>query len=161
MNATRIVVGTDGSAPSKQALRWAAHFAANSGARIDAVAAWNWPSGGGWGLAPVPMDFDPRLDAEKWLTQAVDEVFGADRPKDMRLIVDQGNAAHVLLEQSKGARMLIVGSRGHGGFAGLLLGSVSSSVAEHATCPVLVIHGDREPVEVDFGPPTIEQASHV
>jgi nucleotide-binding universal stress UspA family protein len=52
-------------------------------------------------------------------------------------------AAKVLLDVSQGAIMLVVGSRGHGGFAGLLLGSVSANVAEHAPCPVLVIHGDQ------------------
>jgi nucleotide-binding universal stress UspA family protein len=54
----------------------------------------------------------------------------------------------VLLDESDGAQMLVVGSRGHGGFMGLLLGSVSASVAEHATCPVLVLHGNEPPLRL-------------
>jgi nucleotide-binding universal stress UspA family protein len=65
----------------------------------------------------------------------------------MNLVVREGNPAHVLLESSAGAMMLVVGSRGRGGFAGLILGSVSAAVAEHASCPVLVVHGDK-PVPV-------------
>lgn len=137
----RIVVGVDGSEPSKRALRWAARIAAAEGARIDAVAAWDFTPAFGWNA--LPMGYSPRLDIEKALTETVDEVFGADRPKDMRLITLEGRAAQVLIAASKGALMLVVGSRGHGGFMGLLLGSVSSTVAEHATCPVLVVH---EPV---------------
>jgi nucleotide-binding universal stress UspA family protein len=136
----RIVVGVDGSKQSKQALRWAARIAATTGARIDAIAAWQFPVGYGWGA--VPLEWSPGQDMEKVLTESVDEVFGGDRPEDMRLAVHEGGAARVLLEESEGALMLVVGSRGHGGFAGMLLGSVSASVAEHANCPVLVVHGD-------------------
>lgn len=141
----RVVVGVDGSEQSKQALRWAAHFAASAGAYIDAVTAWQYPGAFGW--SAVPVDWDPRQDMGKTLTEAVDQVFGAQRPKDIRLRVLEGNAAKVLLDESRGALMLVVGSRGHGGFAGLLLGSVSANLAEHATCPVLVIHGDHNPTE--------------
>jgi nucleotide-binding universal stress UspA family protein len=137
----RVVVGVDGSKQSEQALRWAAHFAATFGARIDAIAAWMLPTGYGWG--GVPMEWSPEQDMEKILTNSVDRVFGAQRPKDMRLIVREGNPAKVLLDESDGALIMVVGSRGHGGFAGLLLGSVSTSTAEHATCPVLVVHGDQ------------------
>ncbi len=142
----RVVVGVDGSEQSKRALKWAASYARATGARLDAVAAWQFPVGYGWGA--VPSDWRPGLDMEKVLSQTVDEVFGDERPADMRLAVHEGNAAKVLLEEGKGALMVVVGSRGHGGFAGLLLGSVSASVAEHATCPVLVVHGDRNPPEV-------------
>lgn len=139
--AARIVVGVDGSEPSKAALRWAAGFAAETGGFIDAVIAWQSPSDLGW--AYLPGDWRPDQDAEKLLTQAVDEVFGANRPLGLRLTVERGNPAKVLIDQSRNAELLVVGSRGHGGFAGLLLGSVSASCAEHAKCPVLVVH-DRQ-----------------
>ena len=138
-----VVVGVDGSDGSKQALRWAAHIAASSNTAIEAVAAWEFPLGYGWGA--VPQDWNLADDTQANLAQTVDEVFGADRPPGMRLTVVEGNAARVLVERSGGALMIVVGSRGHGGFAGLLLGSVSASVAEHSRCPVLVVHGDQGP----------------
>jgi nucleotide-binding universal stress UspA family protein len=142
MTANRLVVGVDGSEPSKAALRWAARFLASDGGRIDAVIAWHVPPSYSWAFAEP--DWHADQDAEKVLTETVDAVFGADRPPGTRLIVRQGDAAKVLLEESKGAELLVVGSRGHGGFAGLLLGSVSAKCAEHGTCPVLVVHGTLE-----------------
>jgi nucleotide-binding universal stress UspA family protein len=142
---SRVVVGVDGSTQSMQALRWAAHYAASVGAGIDVVAAWQYPTAYEW--SPIQQDWDPEQDMEKMLTEVVDEVFGAHRPHDIRLAVREGNAARLLLAESADALMLVVGSRGHGGFTGLLLGSVSSNVAEHATCPVLVIHGNQNPPE--------------
>ena len=79
----------------------------------------------------------------KCLTQAVDDVFGAAAADRSGAQGARGQQRQVLLDCSRDALMLVVGSRGHGGFAGLLLGSVSASVAEHASCPVLVVHGDR------------------
>jgi nucleotide-binding universal stress UspA family protein len=137
----RMIVGVDGSDESKEALRWAAHLAGTLGAEMTAVAAWHIPVS--YGIGGAAMAWDPAQDMTKCLTQTVDEVFGADRPIGLELRVHEGNAPQVLLDSSREALMLVVGSRGHGGFAGLLLGSVSSSVAEHATCPVLVVHGDR------------------
>lgn len=137
----RFVVGVDGSEPSKAALRWAARLAEATGGTIEAVTAWQMPVTFGWAYVP---DYHPDQDATKILAEAVEAVFGANRPAGMRLSVDEGNPAKVLLEHSAGAQMLIVGSRGHGGFVGLLLGSVSANCAEHATCPVLVIHGTTE-----------------
>ncbi len=134
----RIVVGVDGSEPSMSALQWAERMSAISGASIDAVIAWQAPPNYGWGY--VDASWRPDQDAEKVLTQTVDAVFGPDRPSHMRLIVAHGNAAKVLLDRSSNAQLLVVGSRGHGGFVGLLLGSVSASCAEHAKCPVLVVH---------------------
>jgi nucleotide-binding universal stress UspA family protein len=141
----RIVVGVDGSEQSKQALRWAAKFASTSGARLVVTAAWEYPTTYGW--AAWPQDWDLARDAKKALTATVDEVFGANRPAGADLIVREGGAARVLLEESTGAMMLVVGSRGHGGFVGMLLGSVSANVAEHASCPVLVVHGEELPAE--------------
>jgi nucleotide-binding universal stress UspA family protein len=139
----RVIVGVDGSPPSKQALRWAAHFATSVGARVEAVSAWDYPATYGW--AAWPQEWDPAADAQKALTSTVDEVFGTQRPAGLELTVRQGAAAGVLLSEAKGALMVIVGSRGHGGFVGMLLGSVSAKVAEHAACPVLVVHGDMLP----------------
>lgn len=142
--APRVVVGVDGSDPSRTALRWGAAIAKATGARLDAVIAWNYNTG--YGAGYLPVDLNPSTEADKVLTDAVDAVFGSDRPETMRLAVCQGQPARVLLDESEGALMLVVGSRGHGGFMGLLLGSVSASVAEHATCPVLVLHGDEPPI---------------
>jgi nucleotide-binding universal stress UspA family protein len=136
--SARVVVGVDGSEPSHQALRWAAKIADSCGAHIDAVAAWQYSIPFGW----TTPSWDPRADMEKVLTKTVDAALG-ERPPAMNLVVCEGNPAHVLLEKSGGALMVVVGSRGHGGFAGMLLGSVSAAVAEHASCPVLVVHGDK------------------
>jgi nucleotide-binding universal stress UspA family protein len=139
----RIVVGVDGSQPSQQALRWGVHLAAIFGARLEAVIAWEFPSSYGW--ASVPPEWNPGQDMEKVLDDTVRAVFGDQPPAVMQRQVLEGGAARVLLDASEGAIMLVVGSRGHGGFAGLMLGSVSANVAEHASCPVLVIHGDQAP----------------
>lgn len=136
---TCIVVGVDGSEPSQLALRWAAKIADASGAHIDAVAAWQYSIPLGW---TIPA-WDPRADMQQVLGKTVDRAFDGRRPADMNLVVCEGNPAHVLLEHSAGALMLVVGSRGRGGFVGLMLGSVSAAVAEHASCPVLVVHGDN------------------
>jgi nucleotide-binding universal stress UspA family protein len=141
----RIVVGVDGSEPSKQALRWARRMAAGAGARLEAVIAWQYPVLTGWGPGAIPLDYDLAQTMDKVLTDTVDATFGADRPADLKLTVMEGHPVSVLLSRSAGALMLVVGSRGHGGFVGLLLGSISASVAEHAECPVLVVHGDQLP----------------
>lgn len=138
----RVVVGVDGSEPSKSALRWARRIAAAEHADIDVVGAWAWPSV--MGIAGTPLDYSPQVEIEKALTEAVDEVFGADRPAGLTVRAVEGGAAHVLIEASRDALMVIVGSRGLGGFLALLLGSVSGHVAEHAFCPVLVVHGNKE-----------------
>jgi nucleotide-binding universal stress UspA family protein len=135
----RIVVGVDGSEQSKDALRYAARLAGPLDASLEVVGAWHVPIS--YGMAGPALDWDPKVDITKCVTQVVDDVFGPDRPADLAIVVVNGNAARILIERSRGAAMLVVGSRGHGGFAGLLLGSVSAVVAEHAMCPVLVMHG--------------------
>lgn len=138
----RIVVGIDGSDASHDALRWAVRLAPTLDARIDAIVAWEFPIMTGWeGVTPPP--FHPEENAIQILKESLDTVFGPTHPEDVAGRVMRGHASAVLLEASKNAEMLIVGSRGLGGFAGLLLGSVSSSCAEHATCPVLVVHGQK------------------
>ncbi len=143
----RIVVGVDGSEHSKQALRWATSLAAQVGATVDAVLAWEFPTTVGWSAGTyVPDTWNPEIDAEQTLDAAIDDVFGAARPAGLRAVLREGNAAKTLLEQSEGATMLVVGGRGHhGGFTGRLLGSASAHCAENATCPVLVVHGGQPP----------------
>jgi nucleotide-binding universal stress UspA family protein len=142
-NERWLVVGVDGSSHSEKALQWGAHLSATFGAGIVAVSAWDYPVGIGWGV--VPDDWRPDQDMEKILKDTLHKVFGHEMPTGLRTVVREGGAAKILLEESKGATLLVVGSRGHGGFAGLLLGSVSSNVAEHAPCPVLVVHGHQSP----------------
>ncbi|SOD73628.1 nucleotide-binding universal stress UspA family protein [Jatrophihabitans sp. GAS493] len=140
-----IVVGVDGSEPSKQALRWAEFLAHATGSTIEAVIVWGRPYGygmGSLGWGALPEGWDPAMDADKVLQETIDQVFGTQRPAGLTTASVQGGEAQQLLQLSRGCRMLIVGSRGHGGFAGLLLGSVSSACAEHSNCPVLVVHGD-------------------
>ncbi|HZC70757.1 MAG TPA: universal stress protein [Jatrophihabitans sp.] len=138
-NATRrLVVGIDGSPGAAEALRWAARHAELSGLGIDAVIAWQPPVSYGWAYGID--DWRPDADAEKTMTAQIDAIFGTQRPAHLRLLVREGHAAKVLIEASKDAELLVVGSRGHGGFAGLLLGSVSANCAERAHCPVVVVH---------------------
>ena len=133
----RIVVGVDGSVGSVNALKWAAALAPSLGAVIFAVTAWHFETS--WGTY-APPEWNPEADAQQVLEDALADAFGDQMPEGLAGHWYQGQAAHVLIEQSKTAIMLVVGSRGHGGFAGLLLGSVSAACAEHATCAVLVVH---------------------
>jgi nucleotide-binding universal stress UspA family protein len=134
----RIVVGVDGSGPSKLALRWAARPAPVLDAGIDAMIVWDFPAG--LGIAGLPDGWNPEADSGDTLDEALADAYGQDRPTDIRNQIRRGAPAKELLDASAKAEMLIVGSRGHSGFAGLLLGSVSNACAEHANCPVLVVH---------------------
>jgi nucleotide-binding universal stress UspA family protein len=136
----RIVVGVDGSEQSLSALRWAAVLAAATGADIDAVTAWEYPRS--YGEPVYTDDWRPDLDAEQVLEDALLEAFGEQRPTSLKTKVLEDPARVLLLEESAGADMVVVGSRGHGGFTGLLLGSVSAACTEQARCAVLVVHAD-------------------
>ncbi len=133
----RIIVGVDGSAQSKEALRWAARLAGAQSAAIEAVSAWHFSEYLGW--AAVPEGYAPKTETEKLLTQTVDDVFGSSRPADLQLSVYEGDPAQVLVELSRNALMVVVGSRGRGALSGLLLGSVSTKLTQLAACPVLVV----------------------
>jgi nucleotide-binding universal stress UspA family protein len=140
----RIVVGVDGSPGSEHALRWAASLAALMGCGVDAVAAWEIPMTA-YGWPNFPIGWEPGKDAAATLAATTKSAYGDHPPADLRHIVREGNAITVLMNAGSDARMLVVGSRGHGGFVGMLLGSVSAACAEHARCPVLVVHGDTAP----------------
>lgn len=143
-----VVVGADGSEPSLRALRWAAFLARSMQVGLTAVIAWQPMGLNSWGTAgwaAFPTDWDPAANAQAALDNAINAAFTAAIPAELNTAVLEGTPARVLLETSAEANMLVLGSRGHGGFAGLLLGSVSAACAEHAKVPVLVIHGTTPP----------------
>lgn len=138
----RIVVGVDGSKGSRTALEWALDEARLHQAKVTVVTAWS-PVMTGYVAAPAPF-VDPTLleeAAHQLLAHALEDVDTAGVPVETKVVSDA--AAHALLEESEEADLVVVGSRGRGGFAGLLLGSVSQQVAHHAHCPVVIVpsHG--------------------
>ncbi|HUY47773.1 MAG TPA: universal stress protein [Streptosporangiaceae bacterium] len=134
----RIVVGVDGSVPSKAALAWAVRQAALTGAVVEAVIAWEYPDT--YGLGPA-LGVDMEGIAATVVSDAITGVAGPGGPVKICPRVVEGHPARVLIEASAGADLLVVGSRGHGGFAGAVLGSVSQHCIQHATCPVVVVRG--------------------
>lgn len=134
----RIVVGVDGSEAGRQALRWALDEARRRNAIVEAVHAWHQPGAMSYGYLGQ-FDMEPfEEDARKVLDAAVDSVAVPGDPAIERLLIP-GGAASVLVDEAKGADLLVVGSRGRGGFTGLMLGSVSQQAAQHAPCPVVII----------------------
>jgi nucleotide-binding universal stress UspA family protein len=138
-----IVVGVDGSEGALGALRFAIEEAKIRKARVKAVYAWHVPPmayGAGW--APTPVDFDGyRKVAQEALDKSLVDAGAQD---DVDGEVSQGQPAEVLLAAAKGAALLVVGTRGLGGFRGLLLGSVSQQCVQHGPCPVVVVPSEVE-----------------
>lgn len=126
-----IVVGFDGSEGARQALAWAAAEAALRGERICVVKAW---SPGEFGTDAEIAEYQ-----EEHLRQEVSDLMKDHEGVAWQSQAIRGSAARVLLEEAAGADMLVVGSRGHGGFTGLLMGSVSQQVITHAGAPVVVV----------------------
>jgi nucleotide-binding universal stress UspA family protein len=137
----RIVVGVDGSDASLDALRWALRQAQLTNSELAAVSSWYYPSQ----IAEfVADDIDWGARARSLLDEALASV-DAEGDVTVTRTTAQGHPAQVLCDASKDADLLVVGSRGHGGFAGMMLGSVSVHVSAHADCPVVVVrhHGAR------------------
>ena len=135
------MVGVDGSVSSYTALRWAAAEAADHGADLVILKVWEHtllPPAGSVSVSEryVP---DPSQRTTKDLLKEIREVLGEDPPVLVQPRVKQGNPAKVLIEESADADLLVVGTRGHGGFIGLVLGSVSQHVAAYAKCSVTVV----------------------
>jgi nucleotide-binding universal stress UspA family protein len=134
----RIVVGTDGSPSSMAAVEWAANQAEHTGATLEVLMTWEWPVSFGWSL-PIPSDYDPGRDSEKLLRSLLEPVEKAHPGISIQPTVIEGHPAPLLVKASHGADLLVVGSRGHGEFAGMLLGSVSEHCVTNAHCPVVVL----------------------
>ena len=143
-NERFIVVGVDGSDPSLKALRWAAQQARLTGATLRVLTTWEVATGTGW-VPTFPVDYDPQAVARQALDEAVTETLGADPDVAVERIVKEGHAAPVLLAAAKDADLLVVGSHGHGAFAGMLIGSVSEHLVRHAPCAIVVVHCDKPP----------------
>ena len=141
----RIVVGVDGSASSQQALTWAVRQARATGAIVDACTAWEYPQfygSMGWTF-PDGTDAELGAAAERVLRDALAKATDPGMDVGVHTSVVYGTPAQVLLDAAKGAELLVVGNRGHGGFTGALLGSVSQHCVQHAPCPVVIVRGDR------------------
>jgi nucleotide-binding universal stress UspA family protein len=135
-----VVVGVDGSEGSRRAVRWAAEYARLVGAPVRAVMAWDVPVSYG-----MPADYDD-VDLEKQADAELSEVLNVTVGNDVHIErqVTRGHPAEVLTSASGQARLLVVGSHGHGRFAASLLGSVAHHCIQHAECPVLVMRGSPD-----------------
>jgi nucleotide-binding universal stress UspA family protein len=136
----RIVVGVDGSDSARRALRWALEEARLRVASLDVVHAWRGPYVAPSPFAGVPLDIEiVEKNARSVLDRAVDGEDTRRQPAAVERILVQGGAAHVVLDTARGADLVVLGTRGLGGFTGLLLGSVTHHVAHHIRCPMVVI----------------------
>ncbi|GAA0808243.1 universal stress protein [Spirilliplanes yamanashiensis] len=149
MSANEIVVATDASEPGRAAVRWAARQAQRSDAVLHVVHAyeWNWQGArfdGGEDILALATNAAEKIVADARL--AAHEIAPS---LPVRRTAEIGAPAQVILRAAESARMVVVGNRGRGGFASLLLGSVGHRVAAHAACPVAVVRGR---VDTTLGP---------
>lgn len=128
-----IVAGVDGSQCSLEALRWAARQAELTHAELHAVMTWTLPEI----YSYTPRDFEG--ETRKALEGAIEQALGPEPRVPLTAQVVQGHAAGALIDASRDAQLLVVGSRGAGGFTGMLLGSVSQRCVAHAECSVVVV----------------------
>ena len=132
-----VVVGYDGSDAADGAVDWAAVQAVRVGGRLDIVTAWEYPTS--WGnVIPLPSDFDPAADAKAMLDPVVERLRATHPGLAVHAHIVEGHPSEVLVESSRHAALLVVASRGHGSFSGMVLGSVSQHCVTHAACPVVV-----------------------
>jgi nucleotide-binding universal stress UspA family protein len=140
-----IVVGVDGSESSRAALRFALAEARQRGTSVRAVGVWHVPVTA-YGSAFVPPNLilqeDLETAARDGLQRAIADAAAGD--VEVETAVKEGQPADVLLKEAQTAELLVVGSRGLGGFRGLLLGSVSQQCAHHAPCPLVIVPRARD-----------------
>ena len=139
-----VVVGVDGSACASAALEFAAREAALRGARLRIISAWEIaPMIGSVGIYPAEALCGLKEQAESAVQGALARAAELQPTVPTEGMVVEGQPAHMLISEAQGAALLVVGGRGHGGFASLLLGSVSQQVVHHAPCPVTVVWEPR------------------
>ena len=136
-----IVVGIDGSPGADRAVQFAAREARLRNARLRLVEAWYVPAAvyGDVGAAVVDAGAEYEEEAKRSLEEKVGQLEEELAGITIEQVVRQGRAATVLLEEASDAELLVVGSHGHGGFIGMLIGSVSNECARHAPCPVVIV----------------------
>ncbi len=145
----RIVVGVEGSGGARAALRWAIDEARHRQAVVDVVTTYvptYVPAAPDLGFVPLdPIDLVGEVEKlqNEVVASVVESCDVGDVEIRQRLL--KGRAAETLIDAAAGADMLVVGSRGRGGFRGLLLGSVSHQIAQHATCPVVIVRAELLP----------------
>ncbi len=137
-----IVVGVDGSDASIEALRWADEQARMTGCPLHVITTWEFPRSYGYAVA-MPEEESIEDDARRTLRDCIDKVVDPGRRGSLIANVVEGHPGPVLCEASTAASLVVVGSRGHGAFAGMLLGSVSEFLATHSECPVVIVRHGR------------------
>ena len=142
-----VLVGVDGSEASTRAVRWAAREARLRGSGLHVVHAWLWP------LFRLSLGSSPTIAPGGGLQAEADRVLAGAaataRSVSPGLVVETtlavGEAGTALLRRAAGAQLVVVGSRGLGGFSGLLLGSTGIALSAHSPRPVVVVRGDESP----------------
>jgi nucleotide-binding universal stress UspA family protein len=152
-----VIVGVDGSAGASAALLWAAAEARLRDTRLRVIHAWRFSypevAGYGWGgsveVLPRTGISDLHQAAERLLDEAATHLASEGIDVDLECEAIEGAPADVLVRAAGERDLLVVGSRGHGGFVDLLLGSVSQQCAHHAPCPIVIVHAPKRALEHD------------
>ena len=136
----KVVVGTDGSEASFEAVKWAAHEAIAHNAQLEVIHTWTIPAiSDPMAMMPIQLPVEEFIKQAEAVSEHALRVARDAGATEVKGVVARGSAAEHLITASKSALMVVVGTRGHGGFVGLLLGSVAQQVATHSHCPVVVV----------------------
>jgi nucleotide-binding universal stress UspA family protein len=140
--ANRVVVGVDGSEAATAAIAFAAEEATLRGAELRILHVWGIPKAAYSGYVSQLDDYEK--DAQVLLDGVVKEAKETYPDLEINGKLGEGSPANFIIAEAKDAKLVVVGSRGHGGFTGLLLGSVSQQLVHHATTPVVVVHPEHD-----------------